>query len=318
MTNEDEEEHNFMKILKIRYLLVFVCVLSFVNLSFAERFVRFYYKKITDYQYDFYADNTNTCPYQLLANLDFDSNYQLISTNLPYYTIISPMEQERYLFSLMSLKPLTNDFKFRYDSSIGDPNLVQEDTNFLYYMPFQEGEEHRVNQGYNTRFSHKGWTKYSVDIGMPIGTPVCAARDGTIVDIVVKHSHGGRSRRYRDCANYITVSHADGTFSQYVHLKKGGSLVNLGDKVKAGQPIGLSGNTGWTSGPHLHFMAFKPIYMGRMTFPTQFLGTDSNPFVITNHQFYYSYHGNMLSNSAISNITKVHDTNTEESPLGGP
>ncbi|MFH1211650.1 MAG: M23 family metallopeptidase, partial [Candidatus Woesearchaeota archaeon] len=48
-----------------------------------------------------------------------------------------------------------------------------------------------------------------------------------------------------------------GEFSQYLHLKFKGSLVKTGVRVKKGQPIALSGNTGFTTAPHLHFIVFR-------------------------------------------------------------
>jgi murein DD-endopeptidase MepM/ murein hydrolase activator NlpD len=53
-------------------------------------------------------------------------------------------------------------------------------------------------------------------------------------------------------ANYVQIDQGDGTRAHYLHLKQNGALVNVGDKVCKGQPIGLTGSTGWTSGPHLH------------------------------------------------------------------
>lgn len=57
--------------------------------------------------------------------------------------------------------------------------------------------------------------------------------------------------------NYVTLRHSNGEWSQYVHLKYRGSLVKLGEKVRQGQPIALSGNTGFSAAPHLHFHVFK-------------------------------------------------------------
>ena len=54
----------------------------------------------------------------------------------------------------------------------------------------------------------------------------------------------------------------DNTFSQYVHLKQYGNLVDVGDTIEANQPIALSGFTGWTTIPHLHFGVYQPTETG--------------------------------------------------------
>ena len=57
--------------------------------------------------------------------------------------------------------------------------------------------------------------------------------------------------------NYITLKHDNGEYSQYGHLQYNSAFVKLEDKVEKGQPIALSGNTGFSSAPHLHFHVFE-------------------------------------------------------------
>jgi murein DD-endopeptidase MepM/ murein hydrolase activator NlpD len=61
---------------------------------------------------------------------------------------------------------------------------------------------------------------------------------------------------YDRCNNYVLIRHADGTLGHYCHLQKGGVLVKVGQTVTAGEPIAHSGNTGFSTGPHLHFCVF--------------------------------------------------------------
>ncbi|HEY9373827.1 M23 family metallopeptidase [Streptomyces sp.] len=84
------------------------------------------------------------------------------------------------------------------------------------------------------------------DFAVPVGTPVKAAGAGTVVK--AGPNGGGDGPAY---GNAIVVKHANGKYSQYAHLSK--INVHIGQKVGAGQKIALSGNTGNSSGPHLHF-----------------------------------------------------------------
>jgi murein DD-endopeptidase MepM/ murein hydrolase activator NlpD len=119
-----------------------------------------------------------------------------------------------------------------------------------YVAPWPTGISRTIGQGNCGPASHVGNQKYAFDITMPIGSNVVAARAGTVYKVVQDKSDGD------GCAagdNHIYVNHADGTSAHYVHLTHNGSMVNAGDSVTQGQVIGLSGNTGCTSGPHLHF-----------------------------------------------------------------
>jgi murein DD-endopeptidase MepM/ murein hydrolase activator NlpD len=88
---------------------------------------------------------------------------------------------------------------------------------------------------------------------MPVGTPVFAARGGVVAAVRDDCSMGGVDPKLLDECNLITIIHGDGTLANYLHLRKGGVLVRLGKHVRSGDLIGFSGNTGYTSEPHLHF-----------------------------------------------------------------
>jgi hypothetical protein len=88
---------------------------------------------------------------------------------------------------------------------------------------------------------------------MPDGSPVLAAADGTVVEVIDRFDVGGPDRSFEERANLIVVDHGRGRFSVYGHLRRGGALVREGERVSRGQRIGFSGSTGWTTRPHLHF-----------------------------------------------------------------
>lgn len=125
----------------------------------------------------------------------------------------------------------------------------------VYRVPFRG--RFRLTQGWNGSFSHQGWQRHAVDFTMPEGTDVCAARDGVVARVTDHHKIGGNDPRFKMAANEIMIVHADGLITQYAHLRHAGAKVKVGDRVKAGQVIALSGNTGYSTEAHLHFAVLK-------------------------------------------------------------
>ena len=122
-----------------------------------------------------------------------------------------------------------------------------------YALPWQGGP-FRISQGAGGDFSHNSPSgRYAVDIAMPVGTPIVAARAGTVVRV-----RNGQAGRLPDPAgNHVRVEHADGTHSAYLHLRRGSVRVKPGQRVEVGTLLGESGNTGRSTGPHLHFVVQK-------------------------------------------------------------
>lgn len=120
--------------------------------------------------------------------------------------------------------------------AVGDPNAP-------YRMPFAKGSTYRITQGPNGVYSHHtAYNRYGIDFGMPIGTSVVASRSGTVVDTGWTNAGGGK---------YVLIKDASGLCQVYFHLS--GYQVAAGQPVAQGQRIATSGNTGNSSGPHLHF-----------------------------------------------------------------
>src|SRR5688572_16405089 len=121
---------------------------------------------------------------------------------------------------------------------------------YEYDLPFKKGAEYRVVQGYGGLFSHSNIA--ALDFAMPPGTPIYAARAGTIYSYKDNNDEGGPFSEYKNKANYIIIRHNDGSFGCYWHLQKNGVLVKHG-QVSKGQQIGFSGASGFILRPHLHF-----------------------------------------------------------------
>jgi len=116
-----------------------------------------------------------------------------------------------------------------------------------YHLPWKAGVSRFVAQGNRSFTSHRGFHQYAWDFVMPNGTEILAARAGQVVEI--EDSFDGIGFK----ANYVIIRHEDGERSGYAHIRHSGSLVKLGDFVKQGQPIALSGMVGQTLFPHVHF-----------------------------------------------------------------
>ncbi|SRR5581483_9621867 len=126
----------------------------------------------------------------------------------------------------------------------------------IYKLPFPAGMSFRMCQG-NGEGTHVGHGLYAWDFCMPIGTPVTASRGGTVKWLRQDFSEAGQGPAWGDKANYVVVDHGDGTSAMYMHLMHNGVRVQLGQQVQAGQLLAYSGNTGWSGGPHTHFMVMQ-------------------------------------------------------------
>ena len=159
-------------------------------------------------------------------------------------------------------RPLAYTPKFEY--SLGDPAGAA--MAYRYPLPWRGGP-FRLSQGANGQYSHYGpKNRYAMDIAMPEGTPIIAARGGT----VVKTENGQTGRGNDPSGNFVRVLHEDGTMGVYLHLKKGSVSVREGQRVVVGSALALSGNTGNSSGPHLHFVVQRNTGLGLVSIPYQF------------------------------------------------
>lgn len=163
--------------------------------------------------------------------------------------------------------PLMYQQSFNY-SLIYSPDPTKKGSvgGYAYALPWKGGPFH-ISQGAGGDFSHnspKG--RYAVDVAMPVGTPIVAARAGTVLKI-----RNSQAARMPDPAgNFVRILHDDGTHSAYLHLKQGSVKVKAGQLVKAGTLLGHSGNTGRSTGPHLHFVVQKHYGDSLVSIPFRF------------------------------------------------
>lgn len=236
-------------------------------------------------RYVFYATNRNASPYQVeLRFFDRDSETEI----RPVTYRIVPANTSG--FELGTFRRNDNDpqFRYRYRYFFGDPARTRHRDSHIYLLPYRHGETYKVLQGYNGRFSHQN--QNSIDFLMPEGTPVYAARDGIVIFVKDDSNRGGPDPAYRPDGNYISILHEDGTFAEYVHLRFRGSRVKTGDRVRAGDHIAYSGNTGFSTTPHLHFTVKVPAYMRYDTTPTLFRQENNTTGRLSEGNSYRSVH----------------------------
>lgn len=166
-------------------------------------------------------------------------------------------------------QPWSITLKHRY--ALGKPLDNYSPTEY-FYPPIAPDASFPITQAFGGSFSHHdAQNKYAVDIVMPEGTPVYAARSGVIMEVEDDFFKGGVNKAYSSEANSIRVLHDDGSMAIYAHMELEKTQVHAGLKIAAGQLIGYSGNTGFSSGPHLHFAVQYNKGMELVSVPFTFL-----------------------------------------------
>lgn len=159
---------------------------------------------------------------------------------------------------------------YRYSWRLGDPSAVAVD--HLYKFPVSSKRSHKISQGFHGRFSHSEQpSTFAVDIALPVGTNISAARAGVVIWVKDDYHMGGRDEYFLDKANYVKVLHEDGTYATYAHILQGTVVVKPGDKVKAGDVLARSGSSGYSTGPHLHFVIRKNEGLKTVSVPFKFI-----------------------------------------------
>ncbi len=220
-----------------------------------------------------YADNNEPMP----MSVQFDFTLKNLSNTLPNkQNIVLPAQTKRIFIA--KLKPIisnaANQFSYNSSYNFGDVNQEKYDEHYIYELPFESGKTYSIYQGYNGKFSHNN--EFSLDFSLKTGDKIYAAREGVVIEATDTYNTGCPNVSCVKLNNRILVMHPDGTIADYSHLKFKGTMVKKGEFIEKGQFLGYSGNTGFSSGPHLHFAVFLNRMDGSRTFiKTPFLTSDS-------------------------------------------
>ena len=227
------------------------------------------------------AHNRRELPVSVTIRITAEENLAS-DREFPFYYVVPPNSD----ICIARLFPLAKgkNYAFRTSSSwmAGDYAARHNPQQERYRVPWVAGESYIVSQAPNgpmtTHF--EPYNRNAIDFVMPEGTPVNAARSGKIVGTEASYKAGGYDRTLLDKANYVDVLHDDGTVASYVHLKENSLVVTIGQKVSAGEKLALSGSTGYSSGPHLHFSVWtlekSEKGFERVSLPVEFC-FDANP-----------------------------------------
>ena len=165
--------------------------------------------------------------------------------------------------------------EFTYEYHVGDPRAVHR-PELPYRVPYALATRFPVTQAYPDTLTHQSEASHhAVDIAMPVGTDIFAAREGIVFDVSSDSFSGGLDpANDGPKANVVRILHDDGTYAVYAHLNWNSIRVRPGDRVERGQYIADSGNTGFSSGPHLHFVVMKNAGMRARSLPFKFAGRE--------------------------------------------
>lgn len=161
---------------------------------------------------------------------------------------------------------------YEYRAVLGEPE-VRHAEGEGYRVPFAVSRAFTVTQAYPSRFTHVDpASEYAVDIEMPVGTQVYAARGGTVIEVASNYFETTDDPARAMRANIIRILHSDGTMALYAHLNWDSIRVRAGKRVRRGEYIADSGNTGFSTGPHLHFAVQRNAGLRLESVPFTFMG----------------------------------------------
>lgn len=220
------------------------------------------------------ARNTYFSPVQLAWRMRAVENVvALDGSPLSDNAVLEPRSETELLRLVASAQGEAMRFELEYQHIPGRPGTGHSPVQ-PYRLPFAQANSFRVSQAWPEALTHTDPSSaYALDFVMPIGTGVYAARRGIVIEIADEYYAAGLDPATDLArANIVRILHDDGTMALYAHLNWNSIRVRPGQAVERGEYLADSGNTGFSSGPHLHFVVHRNIGGAIESVPVEFSG----------------------------------------------
>jgi murein DD-endopeptidase MepM/ murein hydrolase activator NlpD len=220
------------------------------------------------------AENSYFCPVQIAYQLQSMENVAA-DTAEQGVTVVPARSQAELITVSRGDVTMPMQFEYQFQFIPGSPEANHEPES-LYRLPYASAESFNVSQAYPDRITHADpSSQYAIDFDMPIGTGVYAARSGVVIEVASDFFQSGTDLTVDGPrANVVRVYHDDGTMSLYAHLNWNSIRVVPGQRLERGEYLADSGNTGFSTGPHLHFAVQRNSGGSIVSVPIQFAGID--------------------------------------------
>lgn len=188
--------------------------------------------------------NQGPAPVTVIVELTYTKNTgfspAVIGRKYPHFVPAGERKKIATAVPLKLAKPA--EFGFRYQFAFGDAQAVHN-SQFVYRLPIAD-DTRGVIRPYTGAFlrTTRVDTTNALEVLLPVGTAVVAARAGVVIDVRASKADDSDSQKPSEIGNYVSVLHEDGTWATYGWLLEDSLMVSVGDRVAEGQKIGLSGS----------------------------------------------------------------------------